>query len=201
MAIRLAQSAPLTIFTAHPLQWQFPAAMRTGESRFEGAKMAGVGGVGAVGGAMGGAMGAAGAVGAAGFAGAGGAGGTGAIGGAAAAGAASAPGAAGSIGANSVNGTHTASSAASTQQLQQLMQLLKDFSSADILLALMLMQGGDSKNKTHGAGSGDALLGLLAGLAYAGQINPMSHHASSAVPSVGHGSSSGGVGMHINSHG
>jgi len=45
-------------------------------------------------------------------------------------------------------GIHTASSAASTQQLQQLMQLLKDFSSADILLALMLMQGGDSKNKS-----------------------------------------------------
>lgn len=158
--------------------------------------MAGVGGVGAVGGAMGGAMGAAGAVGAAGFAGMGGAGSTGAIGGAAS----SAAGAAGSVGATSINGTHAASSAASTQQLQQLMQLLKDFSSADILLALMLMQGGDSKNKTHGAGSGDALLGLLAGLAYAGQIHPMSHHATSAVPTVGHGSSTGGVGLHINSH-
>lgn len=82
------------------------------------------------------------------------------------------------------------------------MQLLKDFSSADILLALMLMQGSDSKHKSHGAGGGgDALMGLLAGLAYAGQINPMSHGSNSSVHSVGHGSSTGGVGMHINGHG
>jgi hypothetical protein len=94
-----------------------------------------------------------------------------------------------------------AASSASTQQMQQLMKLLKDFSSADILLALMLMQGSDSKHKSQGAGSGDALMGLLAGLAYAGQINPMSHNSSSSVPSVGHGSSTGGVGMHINGHG
>jgi hypothetical protein len=85
--------------------------------------------------------------------------------------------------------------------MQQLMQLLKDFSSADILLALMLMQGSDSKNKSQGAGGGGALMGLLAGLAYSGQINPMSHNANSSVPSIGHGSSTGGVGMHINSHG
>ena len=102
-----------------------------------------------------------------------------------------------------MNGLQGATSSASTQQMQQLMQLLKDFSSADILLALMLMQGSDSKHKSQGAGSGDALMGLLAGLAYAGQINPMSHNhnANSSVSSVGHGSSTGGVGMHINGHG
>ena len=85
--------------------------------------------------------------------------------------------------------------------MQQLMQLLKDFSSADVLLALMLMQGGDPKHKSPGAGSGDALMGLLAGLAYSGQINPMSHNASAGVPSIGHGSATGSVGMHVNSHG
>lgn len=152
---------------------------------------------------MGGAMSGAGAVSASamGAAGIGNAFGSGAVGGAAAPTAAGAAGAATGIGAATVNGAPGASSSASMQQIQQLMQLLKDFSSTDVLLALMLMQGSDPKNKSHGAGSGGALMGLLAGLAYSGQINPMSHNASAAVPSISHGSSTGGVGMHVNRHG
>jgi len=42
---------------------------------------------------------------------------------------------------------------------------------------------------------------MLAGLAYAGQINPMSQQASSSVPGLGHGSATGGAGLHVNSHG
>ncbi|HEY3965030.1 MAG TPA: hypothetical protein VGM05_10810, partial [Planctomycetaceae bacterium] len=119
-------------------------------------------GVGAVGGAIGGAIGGAGAISAPsiGFSAVGGAGAAGAAGGAL------------SIGAN---GLHPAFSAATATQLQNLSQLLKDFSSADILLFLMLMRGLDPQHKVHGGGggTGGALLDLLAGLALARQVNQL----------------------------
>lgn len=100
-----------------------------------------------------------------------------------------------SIGANSLN---QAFSAATTQQLQQLTHMLKDFSSAEILIALMLMRGDDdSKNKVHGGGGGGAgaLIGLLAGLALAGQIGQMTSDLTSTVQSAGGGAAAGGGGV------
>jgi len=139
------------------------------------------------------------AAGGVGFSGAGGAGAAGAAGSTGMAGAA---GAADGTGASSLHAAHSAASSASAQQLNQLMKLLKDFSSADILLALMMMRASESKDKVHHGGDGGALIGLLAGMAYSGQISPSgTHHHHSSVPHVGNGSSAGGVGMHINAHG
>jgi hypothetical protein len=115
---------------------------------------------------------------------------------------AGAAGAAGGVGHSPVHAAHSAGSSASTQQLDQLMKLLKDFTSADILLALMMMRASESKDKVHHGGDGGALLGLLAGMAFSGQIGHMgSHHHHGSVPHVGSGSSSGSVGMHVNAHG
>jgi hypothetical protein len=83
--------------------------------------------------------------------------------------------------------------------LEQLSQLLKDFSSADILLALMLMRGSDSKDKTHGAGGGSsALIGLLAGMALAGQVGQMAGNLQSAGHSGAPGATAGIAGGQIN---
>lgn len=104
-----------------------------------------------------------------------------------------------SLGANSLN---QAFSAATTQQLQQLTHMLKDFSSAEILIALMLMRGDDdSKNKVHGGGGGGggggagALIGLLAGLALAGQVGQMTSDLTLTVQSAGGGAAAGGGGV------
>jgi hypothetical protein len=119
-----------------------------------------------------------------------------------AAGTAGGVGATGAAGASSLHAAHSAASSASAQQLNQLMKLLKDFSSADILLALMMMRASESKDKVHHGGDGGALIGLLAGMAYSGQISPSgTHHHHGSVPHVGNGASTGGVGMHVNAHG
>jgi hypothetical protein len=104
-----------------------------------------------------------------------------------------------SIGAN---GVHPAFSAATATQLQNLSQLLKDFSSADILLFLMLMRGLDPQHKVHGGGggTGGALLDLLAGLALARQVNQLTSDLTSTVPSTAHGATGGHTGGHLNLH-
>jgi hypothetical protein len=166
----------------------------------------GMGGVGAVGGAVGGAMGGAAgissptvgftAVGDAGALGASGAAGAAGTAGAGAAGAAGVAGAAGA-GPFAAHGIDLAMSSASMQQMQQLMQLLKDFTSADILLALMLMRASEKKDKNGGDDAG-ALLGLLAGLALAGQVSQLTGQSQNTVPNVGQGPATGSVGMQMN---
>lgn len=110
----------------------------------------------------------------------GGLGGAGAaMGAGAAAGMAAGPSMAAGAGASSAAGVNSpASSAAAgaghvtpqsaiagmTQQMQDLANLIKDFSSAEILMALM-MNKSDKGNK-----SGDAALGMLAGFALANQL-------------------------------
>jgi hypothetical protein len=170
----------------------------------------GMGGVGAVGGAVGGAMaGAAGvssptvgftAVGDAGALGASGAAGAAGTAGAGSAGAAGAAGVAGATGGTGLFGPHgidLAMSSASAQQMQQLMQLLKDFNSADILLALMLMRASEKKDKSSGDDAG-ALLCLLAGLALAGQVSQLTGQSQNTVPNVAQGAQSGVVGTQMN---
>ena len=127
----------------------------------------------------------------------------GAAGAAGAAGSAGAAGAAGPLGAAggavfSANGLNLAMSSASMQQMQQLVQLLKDFTSADILLALMLMRASDKKDHCGAASDGGALLGMLAGLALGTQVHQTSGNLQNGVPKVGHASPTGGVGGQMN---
>jgi hypothetical protein len=77
-----------------------------------------------------------------------------------------------SVGGNTVGGTQAGQSAMPGEisaRLQQLADLIQGFSSAEILMALMMMRGDDDK-KSGGAG---AALGLLAGMAIAGQLQQM----------------------------
>jgi len=95
------------------------------------------------------------------------------------------------------HGIDLAMSSASMQQMQQLMQLLKDFTSADILLALMLMRASEKKDKNSSDDAG-AMLGLLAGLALAGQVSQLTGQSQNTVPNVGQGPAAGSVGMQMN---
>lgn len=114
--------------------------------------------VGAVGG-LGGAGMAAGAMGAAGAAAAGaaGAGATGAAG-------ALAVGRSASTAASCGSSTAASPSAGMTQQMQDLAELIKGFSSAEILIALMMNKSDKGKE------AGGAALGMLAGMALANQL-------------------------------
>jgi hypothetical protein len=95
------------------------------------------------------------------------------------------------------HGIDLATSSASMQQMQQLMQMLKDFTSADILLALMLMRASEKKDKNSSDDAG-ALLGHLAGLALAGQVSQLTGQSQNTVPNVAQGAQSGIVGTQMN---
>lgn len=77
-----------------------------------------------------------------------------------------------------------------TVRMQQLAEMIKDFSSAEILLMLMMMRGDDDRKC---GGAGGAAMGLLAGLALAGQINHMTSDLLQGMPAVG-GPPGGGAG-------
>ena len=164
--------------------------------------------VGAVGAAIGGAAGAVGGAAVSGAAGAvGGAGLTSAATGAQTAGASE-------IGGAQIGGTDPVSTSAATPtgmansaalsgavtpQLQNLVQSLKDFSSAEILIALMLMRAAESDpSKKHPGG--DAALGMLAGLAFASQFAHLGAGLahSQSVPDISGGGLAGSAGFQIN---
>lgn len=131
--------------------------------------MSGIGGVGAVGMGIG-----AGAIGGAAFSGAAGVSGAGSV----------APG-----------GDVQAATATSAQQalppgLENLVQSLKDFTSAEILIALMLAKaagGGDDEKK-----SSDAAAGFLAGLAMAGMLGQDMQAQCPCDPSISAPAAAGG---------
>lgn len=80
--------------------------------------------------------------------------------------------------------------------LDNLINALQGFSTAEILLALMMLGGGqDDKKKTP-----DAAIGLLAGLALAGQLGGFTAHASNASQGIAaaNAAAGGGVGVQIN---
>lgn len=77
--------------------------------------------------------------------------------------------------------------------MQQLVASLQGFSTAEILMALMLLGGGqDDKKKCP-----DAAMAMLAGLALAGQISGFATNVSASVPGIGAGAG-GGVGLQVN---
>jgi hypothetical protein len=80
--------------------------------------------------------------------------------------------------------------------LQHLAETMKDFSSAEILMALMILAAmeKDDDKKTHGASG--AALGLLAGLALANQFNRSAEIAMNGPMQMPQGG--GGVGMNLN---
>jgi len=86
----------------------------------------------------------------------------------------------------------TMASGAATIQMQNLINALQGFSTAEILLALMMMSG---QNKS--SGSGDAAMGFLAGLALGGQLGQMMNALSLSVPAAG-GASDSAAGSQIN---
>jgi len=66
------------------------------------------------------------------------------------------------------------------------------------LLALMLMRASDKKDKNSGGSDSGALLGLLAGLALAGQVSQLTGQCQNTVPTVGQGPQAGSVGTQMN---
>lgn len=112
------------------------------------------------------------------------------IGGAGAIGAA-APGAAAGVGAAHLGGT----SALAGAGMQQLVSALRGYSTAEIMLALMLIGGNQDDKK-----SPDLAMALLAGMALGGQLGGFSSSAGS-IPAIGNGDVSGAcgsVGLQIN---
>jgi hypothetical protein len=102
---------------------------------------------------------------------------------------------AGANAAPSASATHGASGVRGQAaiELQQLAERLKDFSSAEILLALMMMRAGE---KCEGCqGGSEALWGMLAGMAMAGQLAHACGQINSAAPAAGF---EGGMGMSLN---
>ncbi len=85
-----------------------------------------------------------------------------------------APASAGSgAGAISASSSTQAPGAGMPESLQSLAQTMKDFSSAEILIALMLSGGGRDKDKEGGGGGGAGA--FLAGMALAGMMGQQSH--------------------------
>ncbi len=108
----------------------------------------------------------------------------------ASAGAGAAPGAA---------GAGQAPNAGVPESLQSLANTMKDFSSAEILIALMLSGSGKDKDKGDG---GSAAGGFLAGMALAGMMGQQSHlNLQFNMPAAGGGDVAGGaagVGLSLN---
>lgn len=86
----------------------------------------------------------------------------------------------------------TLSGIASTQ-LQSLINAIQGFSSAEILMALMLMSAQDK-----GKGHGDTAMGLLAGLALAGQLSQIGANISISIPGIAGTGLEGAAGLQIN---
>ena len=81
--------------------------------------------------------------------------------------------------------------------VQNLMQALKDFSTADILLAMMLMKAADSQNH-HKCQGADGALGFLAGMALASKFSHLAANMDFS-QSVGQvGGAGAGVGQQVN---
>lgn len=104
-------------------------------------------------------------------------------------------------GAASASGTGPAGNAGASPGVQNLANTMKDFSSAEILIALMLaksMSGGGDDDKSCGAA------GFLAGLAMAGGLgqalgqNMPQDAGVSGVPEAGGAAATGGAGLSLN---
>lgn len=84
------------------------------------------------------------------------------------------------------------------ESLQSLAQTMKDFSSAEILIALMLSGGGRSKDDDEQGGGGGAAGAFLAGMAMAGMMGQQSHlNLQFNMPLAGSGQVSG-AGLSLN---
>ena len=109
----------------------------------------------------------------------------------------------GAVGAtNAAAGASPAGQAASlagaaSPQMQALMELMEGFSSAEILIALMLMKASGGEKRAHN--NGDAAMALLVGMAVAGQMSQSAGGAASmSIPGMDGGGMAGGVGVQIN---
>jgi hypothetical protein len=111
-------------------------------------------------------------------------------------GAGSAAGAAGATNATSANQLDP--SAALSANMQNLVQTMKDFSSGEILMALMLAAASEKKDKNGGGGGGGGA--LLAGMALAGMMGAgQSSHLNLQIDApMTPGGMGGGGGMSIN---
>lgn len=69
-----------------------------------------------------------------------------------------------------MSGMNGLAGAGLTPQMQNLVNMMHDFSSAEILLALMMMSAGDKDEKKCGGG---AALGMLLGMSLAAQVGQM----------------------------
>ena len=123
--------------------------------------------------------------------------GAGAIGGAAGIGAAQFSGV-GGISGTAISGTQAAGSAAMTAQMQNLISLLQGFSSAEILMALMLAGGSNGDN--HHKKTADAAMGFLIGMAMSAQMPQFSIGGNCGIPGVDAGGMAGMAGAQLNVH-
>lgn len=111
--------------------------------------------------------------------------------------------ASGSTGANasasSISPSTQSLGAGLPESLQSLAQTMKDFSSAEILIALMLSGGGRSKDDDK-QGGGGAAGAFLAGMAMAGMMGQQGHlNLELNVPLAGSGQVGGaGAGLSLN---
>jgi hypothetical protein len=88
------------------------------------------------------------------------------------------------------------------QNMQSLVNAMKDFSSAEILIALMLANaaGGKDDEKSGGSAAAGFLAGLAmaGGLAQGGDINISNDAAGAQAPAAAGGAGAGGTGLSMN---
>lgn len=84
---------------------------------------------------------------------------------------------------------------AGNMNIEQLTQFLKDFSSAEILIALMMLSGGRGKDDDSKGGGSDAAMALLAGMALGAQMSSCQSPAATSMVSPTGGAMGGSLNM------